>query len=126
MNLTKKKSTIIIFAVVILVLSLTVTTLTLSGYFMSPGQESQESACAHFEAPNRTIVVTCDSTISEISNTIANDDVLKKESGEAEWLLNSSVVVLKGAVLTINEPEAKWIKINSQGRSHDVKEVLSS
>jgi parallel beta-helix repeat protein len=126
MNLTKKKSTIIIFAAVILVLSLIVTTLTLSGYFMSPGQESQGSACAHFEAPNRTIVVTCDSTISEISNTIANDDVLKKGSGEGEWLLNSSVVVLKGAVLTINEPEARWIKINSQGRSHDVKEVLSS
>ena len=95
---------------------LSVSILSYSGYLSSP-KDRPKGVCANYDQQKNVITVTCNSTFSELHNTIADDNLLKKETSEGIWFLNSSVVVSKDAVLTINNKDVKWIKINSEGRS---------
>ena len=82
---------------------------------------SERGICAHYDKTKRVITITCNSTLSEVNDTIADSRILKKESTNGTWFLNSSLVVLKNATLSINPSEAKSIKINSDGRSFGVR-----
>lgn len=80
--------------------------------------------CVHYDKQKRIITVACDSTFSEVNEAIANDSILMKQSTQGAWLLNSSLVVLKGAILTFTDddanwftPDTNWLKISSEGTS---------
>ena len=77
--------------------------------------------CAHYDKTKRVITITCDSTLSELNRTIADGKILKKETKDGIWFLNSSLVVSKGATLTLSPNDVKWLKINSEGRSFGVR-----
>lgn len=81
----------------------------------------ESGVCAHYDKTKRVITITCDSTLSEVNRTIADDKILKRESKDGIWFLNSSLVVSKGATLTLNPNDVKWLKINSEGRSFGVR-----
>ena len=81
--------------------------------------------CAHYEKVRQVITITCDSTLSELDRTIADGDILRKESTDGIWFLNSSLVVLTGATLTINSTDASWLKISSEGRSTGIRGIQS-
>ena len=115
MNLTRKNLTILLSATLISVSLLSVSILSYSGYISSP-KDRPKGVCANYDQQKKVITVTCNSTLSEVHNTIADDNLLKKETSEGIWFLNSSVVVSKEAILTINNKDAKWIKINSEDR----------
>ena len=87
-----------------------------SGYLSSP-KDRPKGGCANYDQEKNVITVTCNSTLSEVHNIISDDNLLKKETSEGIWFLNSSVVVSKEAVLTINNKDGKWIKINSENSS---------
>src|SRR5438093_6225333 len=97
------------------------------GQFTSLRHETK-SSCAHFDKQIRAIIVTCDSTLSEVSTYVSDARILKQESTKEPglWLLNSSLVVMKGAQLTINPIDAKWVKISSQGNSLGIKGFTDS
>ncbi|MGA7977938.1 MAG: hypothetical protein WB975_11935, partial [Nitrososphaeraceae archaeon] len=116
MNLTRKNVTILLSATLISLSILSVSILSYSGYLSSPKDRPKE-VCANYDQQKNVITVTCNLTSSELLDTIADDNVLRKETSEGIWFLNSSVVVSKDAVLTINNKDVKWIKINSEGRS---------
>jgi poly(beta-D-mannuronate) C5 epimerase len=116
MNLTRKNLTILLSAALISVSLLSVSILSYSGYLSSP-KDRPKGVCANYDQQEKVITVTCNSTLADVHNTIADDNVLKKETSEGIWFLNSSVVVSKEAILTINNKDAKWIKINSEDRS---------
>ncbi len=116
MNLTRKNVTILLSATLISLSILSVSILSYSGYLSSPKDRPKE-VCANYDQQKNVIRVTCNLTSSELPDTIADDNVLRKETSEGIWFLNSSVVVSKDAVLTINNKDVKWIKINSEGRS---------
>lgn len=80
-----------------------------------------KDVCAQYDKEKRIITVTCNSTLSEVGRTVSDDSILKKESGDGIWFLNSSLVVSKGATLTINPGDTKWLKISSEGRSFGVR-----
>lgn len=84
------------------------------------------NACAQYDKEKRIIAVTCNSTLSEVGRTVSDDSILKKESGDGIWFLNSSLVVSKGATLTINPGDAKWLKISSAGSSVGIRKLLAA
>lgn len=55
-----------------------------------------------------------------------SDDSILKESTEGIWFLNSSLVVMKNATLTINPSDAKWLKISSEGTSFGLRKLLAA
>ena len=120
--MTKKK--VIISAGVIVVL-LSATAVYLSGYF-GPTDSSETRICSRYNEQKNIIQVICDTTLPEIYGDIGKDNVLKRESADGTWFLNSSLIISAGAVLTINSPDVHWIKINSEGRSYAIPEVISS
>jgi parallel beta-helix repeat protein len=110
----------------VLLILLSVTISSYLGYFSLLRQETK-SSCAHYDKQIRAIIVTCDSTLSEVSKYVSDARILKQESTEPGlWLLNSSLVVTKGAQLTINSIDAKWVKISSQGNSLGIKGFTDS
>ena len=113
MNLTRKNVTILLSVAIISVSLLSVSILSYSGYLSSP-KDRPKGGCANYDQEKNVITVTCNSTLSEVHNIISDDNLLKKETSEGIWFLNSSVVVSKEAVLTINNKDGKWIKINSE------------
>ncbi len=83
--------------------------------------EYPRPACATYNEQKRIIIVFGNCTLPQIDKALKDDQILRRESSDRIWLLNSSIVVSKGALLTINDTQAKWIKIDSGGKS-----VLSS
>ena len=71
-------------------------------------------------------MVKCNSTLSEVGIALSDDNILKKESIDGIWLLNSSLVVMKGATLTIDPSDVKWLKISSEGTSFGVRKLLGT
>ena len=61
-----------------------------------------------------------------MGRTVSDDNILKKESIDGIWFLNSSLVVMKNATLTINPSDAKWLKISSEGTSFGVRKLLAA
>jgi parallel beta-helix repeat protein len=84
-----------------------------------------KEVCALYDKEKRIITVTCNSTLSDVGRVVPGYS-LKKESPEGIWFLNSSLAVLKGATLTINPSDAKWLKISSVGTSVGIRELLDA
>ncbi len=82
--------------------------------------------CATYDAVNRVITVTCDSTLSEVESTINNHEILRKETDDGVWFLNSSLVISKDAVFRINSSDASWLKISSDGRSTGIRGIQAA
>lgn len=91
-----------------------------SPYFSSLTSNKLHNTCVHYDAKARIIVISCDSTLSEVNRALANDTLLRKEQVEGIWLLSSSILVSKGAVLKIDLDDGNWIRINSQGKSFEI------
>lgn len=87
--------------------------------------EKKNDVCSDYDAHKRIIYIKCETNLSEISKSLADNKILIKESPDGVWFLNSSIVILKGGILNISDPEVKWLKISSQGRSTGIGEVLS-
>jgi hypothetical protein len=52
---------------------------------------------------SRAIIVSCNLTLNDIHKAIGNDEIIRIEPSEqGVWFLNSSLVVQKGATLTIS------------------------
>jgi poly(beta-D-mannuronate) C5 epimerase len=79
--------------------------------------------CATYDMVDRVITVTCDSTLSEVEMAINDDKILRKESKDGVWFLNSSLVISRGAIFTINSTDARWLKISSDGRSTGIRGI---
>jgi mannuronan 5-epimerase len=74
--------------------------------------------CISYNSTTRTIRVSCIfARISDINNIIHNNTILSEESSDGIWLLNSNLVISKGATLYINSTDTKWLKIVSNGMS---------
>jgi poly(beta-D-mannuronate) C5 epimerase len=113
-NLSKKNVTIIVSAAIVSLFLVSIAILTLSGFLSLWKDKPQILSCAQFSNETRAITVTCDFTLSEVHDAISDDSALKKESADGVWFLNSSIIISKGAVLTINPTEARWLKISSE------------
>lgn len=106
-----------------------ITILSFQGFFTS--QHNDRSAiCSHYDKQKRIITIACNSSFSKISEEIADDSVLTKEPTQSAWILNSSIVVLKGATLTFAADDgnwfttdANWLKINSEGVSVGMRDA---
>jgi mannuronan 5-epimerase len=83
--------------------------------------DSNGLTCANYDKIKRLITITCDSTLSDLDRTISDGNILKKESSDGIWFLNSSLLISKGATLTVNSSDTKWLKISSEGRSFGVR-----
>jgi mannuronan 5-epimerase len=94
-----------------------------SEYFSFLNIQPKEE-CIFYDKEKRITTVTCNSTLSDISQVVPGYS-LKKESPDQVWFLNSSLAVLKGATLTINPSDAKWLKISSVGKSVGIRELLN-
>jgi mannuronan 5-epimerase len=73
--------------------------------------------CVDYDNKSRSVIVSCNLSLSDINNAIDNDKVLRNEPNEkGVWFLNSSLIVRKGSILTISsEDGVKWLKISSGG-----------
>lgn len=81
--------------------------------------------CATFNNRDRVITVSCDTTLSGIKTAIGDDQILRKENNEGVWFLNSSIVVSRGAILTIDSNDTTWLKISSDGISTGIRGIQS-
>jgi poly(beta-D-mannuronate) C5 epimerase len=85
--------------------------------------------CITYDPLERSIRVSCKSTyLSDIEHQLKiedGDDILdKKEDGI--WLLNGGLIIEKGAALTIDSKDTKWLKIIADGKLAYPIQVLGS
>ena len=125
MHLNRTSFIIIISAAIVSVLLFSVIIISFPGYFSFPNNQNTEE-CSNYDMEKRIIVVKCNSNLSEVSIAVSDDNILKKESADGIWLLNSSLVVAKGATLTIDPSGVKWLKISSEGTSFGVRKLLAT
>ena len=123
MRLNKTSFIIIISAAIVSVLLFSVTIIFFPGYYSFLNSQHTE-VCSDYDKEKRIIMVKCNSTLSEVGIALSDDNILKNTDGI--WLLNSSLVVMKNATLTINPSEAKWLKISSIGTSFGVRKLLAA
>jgi poly(beta-D-mannuronate) C5 epimerase len=114
MHLSRTKAVITIS---IGVASLLVFSIIFYIYYYSP-KEYLRSPCATYDEQRRLIMIISECTLSQVNEAIADDHILRKESSDGIWFLNSSISVSKEASLTIKAPETKWLKISSGGKSN--------
>ena len=125
MRLNKTSFIIIISAAIVSVFLFSVTIISFPGYFSFLRSQHTEM-CSDYDKEKRIIMVNCNSTLSEVDIALSDDNILKKESIDGIWLLNSSLVVMKGATLTIDPSDVKWLKISSEGTSFGVRKLLGT
>lgn len=87
---------------------------------ISVGAQAQESiqegnSCISYsiESDRNTISISCTqqpTTLTDIDDAIQNPDLLKKEDNNT-WILDSRVVVEKGATFVIDSNDTNWLKI---------------
>jgi mannuronan 5-epimerase len=80
-------------------------------------KNASASKCLENDETERTITISCNVSFLDMAATIDDENVIKIDPiKEGEWFLNSSIVILKGATLSISiEDGIKWVKINSEG-----------
>lgn len=127
MKLSIKNVTSLLGVGLAVLLTLSVAILYLHGDFSLPNKE-RSAVCVNYDKQKRIITVACNSTFSELNEAIADDSILTKQSTQGAWLLNSSVVVLKGANLTFRADDGNyftadtnWLKISSVGNSIGIR-----
>ena len=85
--------------------------------------------CISYDPSIRSIKITCKyAHLSDIEHQLKIEDgadiVAKTEDGT--WLLNAGLIIEKGAVLTIDSKDTKWLKIIADGKIAYPIEVLGS
>src|SRR6476620_9690486 len=100
MHLNRTKAIISVSIGLALLLTFAIIFNSYSKYFSLP-KEDHKSICAHNDKNKRVIFVVCNSTLTELYEAIADDRILRKETSDKIWFLNSSIFVSKGVVLTI-------------------------
>ncbi len=122
----KSKKIVIIFSTAITALFLIYILIVFYSRYDILVNEGPSIPCANYDQDRRIIIIVHECTLSEVHDIIDNDNILKKETSGDTWLLNSSILVSEGALLTIEATEAKWIKINSEGKSIISMEPVTS
>ncbi len=81
-----------------------------------------EKNCISYDVDSErnTITISCvhPTTLTDISNVIQNSDLLKKEDNNT-WVLDSRIVVEKGATLIIDSKDTIWLKILAGDKTGD-------
>ena len=58
------------------------------------------------------ISITCKfSTLTDIYDQLADEDILNKETSDGVWLLNAGIVIEPDSKLVIDAGDTKWLKI---------------
>ncbi len=85
-------------------------------------QEIDENSCISYstDSDRNTISISCsqDVNISDIYNTLQNPEILEKEDNGI-WILDSRIVVEKGATLVIDSKDTSWLKILAGDKNGD-------
>ncbi|MDF0682442.1 MAG: right-handed parallel beta-helix repeat-containing protein [Candidatus Nitrosocosmicus sp.] len=75
------------------------------------------------ENGKNTITVSCShpSTLTDIYNSIQNQDILKREdnSNYSPWILDATIIVEKDSTFVINSSDTKWLKILAGDKNGD-------
>lgn len=86
-------------------------------------QSQGPNPCTTYDPENRVITVTCKhATLTDIDNQLKDPSILHKETYDGIWLLNAGIVINKGAILTIDSKDTKWLKIVAEGGKDANKE----
>ncbi|HEX5186092.1 MAG TPA: right-handed parallel beta-helix repeat-containing protein [Nitrososphaeraceae archaeon] len=93
----------------------------------SSDNNSSSSDCISYnideENGKNTITISClhPSTLTDIYNSIQNQEVLKREdnSNQSTWILDATIVVEKGSTLVINSSDTAWLKILAGDKNGD-------
>jgi hypothetical protein len=77
------------------------------------------NGCISYDSVRRMITVSCRSaTLTDISNQLNDPGLLSKEPQQnGTWLLNANITINKGATLTIDPTDTKWLKIIADERT---------
>ena len=79
MHLNRTSFIIIISAAIVSVFLFSVTIISFPGYFSFLNSQNTEM-CSNYDKEKRIIMVKCNSTLSEVSIALSDDNILKKES----------------------------------------------
>src|ERR1044072_3606310 len=93
----------------------------------SSSDNNSNSNCISYntdeENGKNTITISCShpSTITDIYNSIQNENILKREgnSNNNTWVLDATIVVEKGSTLVINSSDTTWLKILAGDKNGD-------
>ena len=93
----------------------------------SDNNNNSNSNCISYntdeESGKNTITISCShpSTITDIYNSIQNENILKREgnSNNNTWVLDATIVVEKGSTLVINSSDTTWLKILAGDKNGD-------
>lgn len=80
--------------------------------------------CVSYDKASRMIKVSCNLTLSDVDYVIKNQSILKKETPDGIWFLNSSLTITKGATLSMTSPDVRWLKLSSQGKPIVIGQVF--
>jgi mannuronan 5-epimerase len=93
----------------------------------TPNTTISNSHCISFDSSNRTITVSCSSArLSDVYNQLHDNNILIKQSPLGTWFLSANLVISKGAILNVESPDTKWLKINSIRGASDSDSKSSS
>ena len=89
--------------------------------------QNNSDSCISYESDEdsgkNVITISClhPSNLTDIYNSIQNQDVLKREgnSNNNTWILDSTIVVEKGSTFMINSSDVKWLKILAGDKNGD-------
>lgn len=85
-------------------------------------QEIDENSCISYstDSDRNTISISCsqDVNISDIYNILQNPEILEKED-KGIWILDSRIVVEKGATLVIDSKDTSWLKMLTGDKNGD-------
>ena len=101
--------------------------LTNNQIFAQASDPKSSSACISYEFDEERgrnlITISClqPITLTDISNSIQNQEILKKEdnSNHNTWILDATIVVEKGSTFVINSSDTKWLKILAGDKNGD-------
>ena len=105
----------------LLIMALAVVVMSISNNWIL-AQEIDENSCISYstDSDRNTISISCsqDVNISDIYNTLQNPEILEKEDNGI-WILDSRIVVEKGATLVIDSKDTSWLKILAGDKNGD-------
>ncbi|HET7147192.1 MAG TPA: right-handed parallel beta-helix repeat-containing protein [Candidatus Nitrosopolaris sp.] len=83
--------------------------------FIRTSSSSQPNTCINYNTSTRTITINCSSParLTDIDNKLKDTSVLIKQSSDGIWFLRANIVIAKGATLSIDSTDTKWLKISS-------------
>ena len=83
-------------------------------------QIESSNPCITYDRAEKIIIITCKhTTLTDIDNQLKDPSILHKETYDGIWLLKAGIVIDKGATLTIDSKDTKWLKIVAEGGGED-------